>query len=94
MPINDSHHYNRVLQPTFTNPPHEPFRIDPHSLLYHFIEEHYHRVGAPLTNDEIGAYLDLATFELCPARCIHPGKPRSDDSTATPELLERASAFN
>jgi ferredoxin len=32
--------------------------------------------------------------ELCPARCIHPGKPRSGDETATPELIERAAAFN
>jgi ferredoxin len=32
--------------------------------------------------------------ELCPARCIHPGKPRSGDETASPELIERAAAFN
>ena len=32
--------------------------------------------------------------ELCPARCIHPGKARSDDSTATPELIDRAAPFN
>jgi len=32
--------------------------------------------------------------ELCPARCIHPGKPRSGDSTATPEVVGRASKFN
>ncbi|UCE85278.1 MAG: ferredoxin [Deltaproteobacteria bacterium] len=32
--------------------------------------------------------------ELCPARCIHPGKPRSGDATATPELIARAAAFN
>jgi ferredoxin len=32
--------------------------------------------------------------ELCPARCIHPGKPRSRDATATPKLIERAAKFN
>jgi ferredoxin len=32
--------------------------------------------------------------ELCPASCIHPGKPRSDDTTATPDMLERAAKFN
>jgi len=42
-----------------------------------------------------GTFADLVkAAELCPARCIHPGKPRSDDSTATPELVERASKFN
>jgi ferredoxin len=42
-----------------------------------------------------GTYAELVkAAELCPARCIHPGKPRSDDSTATPELVERASKFN
>ena len=32
--------------------------------------------------------------EKCPARCIHPGAPRSDDSTATPDLVQRAAPFN
>jgi ferredoxin len=42
-----------------------------------------------------GTFAELVkAAELCPARCIHPGKPRSDDSTATPELVARASKFN
>ncbi|MDH3212542.1 MAG: hypothetical protein OEM05_08660 [Myxococcales bacterium] len=42
-----------------------------------------------------GTFAELVkASELCPARCIHPGKPRSDDSTATPELIARAAAFN
>ena len=42
-----------------------------------------------------GSFAELVkAAELCPGRCIHPGKPRSDDSTATPELVERASKFN
>jgi ferredoxin len=31
--------------------------------------------------------------EKCPARCIHPGVPRSDDSTATDDLITRANKF-
>jgi ferredoxin len=41
-----------------------------------------------------GSYAELVkAAELCPARCIHPGKPRSDDPTVTPELIERAAPF-
>ena len=32
--------------------------------------------------------------ELCPARCIHPGKPRAGDASATAEMIERAEPFN
>ena len=45
--------------------------------------------------------LDSATFaelvtaaELCPARCIHPGKPWNPDETGLDELIERAAPFN
>jgi ferredoxin len=31
--------------------------------------------------------------EKCPARCIHTGVPRDDDSTATDEMIERAQRF-
>jgi ferredoxin len=42
-----------------------------------------------------GSFAELVkAAELCPARCIHPGKPRGDDPTATPELVERAAPFN
>jgi ferredoxin len=42
-----------------------------------------------------GTFAELVkAAELCPARCIHPGKPRNGDETATPELIERAAAFN
>ena len=34
----------------------------------------------------------MKAAELCPAHCIHPGSPRSDDATATPELIARAAA--
>jgi ferredoxin len=32
--------------------------------------------------------------EKCPARCIHPGAPRSGDATVTDELIARAKPFN
>ncbi len=39
-----------------------------------------------------GTYADLVrAAEICPAKCIHPGKPRPDDPTATPEMIERGS---
>jgi ferredoxin len=42
-----------------------------------------------------GTFAELVkAAELCPARCIHPGKPRGDDSSATPAVIERASAFH
>jgi hypothetical protein len=42
-----------------------------------------------------GTFEDLVrSAELCPAKCIHPGKPRAGDATGTPELIERAAKFN
>ncbi len=45
--------------------------------------------------------LDKATFaqlveaaELCPARCVHPGKPWNPDEPNLEELIERAAPFN
>jgi ferredoxin len=32
--------------------------------------------------------------ELCPARCIHPGKPWNPDESNLPDLIERAAPFN
>ena len=50
---------------------------------------------AEISDAKAGTFAQLVkAAELCPARCIHPGKPRSDDSTATPELIERAKPFN
>jgi ferredoxin len=36
----------------------------------------------------------IKAAEKCPARCIHPGAPRSDDATVTDELIARAKPFN
>ncbi len=42
-----------------------------------------------------GTFAELVkAAELCPARCIHPGKPRADDSTANDDLIARAAPFN
>lgn len=32
--------------------------------------------------------------ELCPAKCIHPGKPKNPDEPGLEDLLERAAPFN
>jgi ferredoxin len=50
---------------------------------------------ASIGDPQAGTFAEMVkAAELCPARCIHPGKPRSDDSTATPELIDRAAPFN
>jgi ferredoxin len=50
---------------------------------------------AVIADATAGTFAELVkAAALCPARCIHPGKPRSDDATATPELIARAAEFN
>ena len=44
-------------------------------------------------DDPVPVVLVLAA-EKCPARCIHPGKPRAGDASATDELVARAAPFN
>ncbi len=42
-----------------------------------------------------GTFAQLVKAAIkCPAACIHPGTPRSDDKTATPALVARAADFN
>ena len=42
-----------------------------------------------------GTFAELVkAAEGCPARCIHPGTPRPDDRTATPQWIGRAAKFN
>ncbi|MBW2398032.1 MAG: ferredoxin [Deltaproteobacteria bacterium] len=42
-----------------------------------------------------GSFAELVkAAKLCPAKCIHPGQPRSDDATATPKLIAQAAKFN
>ncbi|WP_141699178.1 ferredoxin, partial [Candidatus Thiosymbion oneisti] len=42
-----------------------------------------------------GTYAQLVeAAELCPADCIHPGKPWNPDEPGLEELVERAVAYN
>jgi hypothetical protein len=50
---------------------------------------------ATIGNAAGGTFLELVTSaEKCPARCIHPGKPRAGDASATPDVVARAVRFN
>ena len=49
---------------------------------------------AVLADATAGTFAQLVrAAEKCPARCIHPGQPRSGDKTATAALIARAAAF-
>ncbi len=42
-----------------------------------------------------GTYAQLVkAAEKCPARCIHPGRPRDGDATGTEAMIARAAPFN
>ncbi len=46
---------------------------------------------AYIADAKAGTYAELVkAAEGCPAKCIHPGKPRPGDTSATPEILARA----
>jgi ferredoxin len=50
---------------------------------------------AVIADASAGTFEELVkAAEKCPARCIHPGAPREDDSTATDDLIARAAKFN
>ena len=50
---------------------------------------------ATIGNAAGGTFLELVTSaEKCPARCIHPGKPRAGDASASPDVIARAVRFN
>ena len=50
---------------------------------------------AELVDPSKGNFAQLvAAAKACPARCIHPGQPAAGDSSATPELVAAAAAFN
>jgi len=59
--------------------------------LFHYNAEKQAYIADPAA----GSFAQLVkAAEMCPAHCIHPGKPRDGDSTVTPELIERAAKFN
>jgi len=50
---------------------------------------------AVLGNLNVGTYAQLVeAAELCPADCIHPGKPWNPDEPGLGELVERAVPYN
>lgn len=50
---------------------------------------------AVLADASAGSYEQLVRAAAkCPARCIHPGKPRPGDKTATAAVVSRAAAYN
>jgi hypothetical protein len=50
---------------------------------------------AYITDPKLGTYAEMvAAAELCPARCIHPGKPLDPNEAGVDELVQRAEPFN
>lgn len=50
---------------------------------------------AQIGDPSAGKFVELVTAaEKCPARCIHPGKPRDPNEPGLDELVERAKPFN
>ena len=48
-----------------------------------------------LRDPKAGTYSDLVrAAEICPAKCIHPGKPLDPNEPGLDELIERAAPFN
>jgi len=46
---------------------------------------------AYIGDPKVGTFAELVkAAEGCPAKCIHPGKPRPGDTSATPQVLARA----
>ena len=42
----------------------------------------------------VGTFAELVkAAEQCPAKCIHPGKPRTGDATASDDMVQRAAAL-
>ena len=50
---------------------------------------------AVISDPAKGTYAELVrAAELCPAKCIHPGKPLNPDESGLEELIKRAEPFN
>ena len=50
---------------------------------------------AILKDPKAGTYADLVeAAEICPAKCIHPGKPLNPNEPNLEELMARAAPFN
>ena len=56
---------------------------------------HNENKQAEIADPAAGTFEQLVkAAEKCPARCIHPGVPRSGDETVTDDLVARAARFN
>jgi hypothetical protein len=43
----------------------------------------------------VGTFAQLVeAAEICPSKCIHPGKPQNPDEEGLEELMARAKPFN
>jgi hypothetical protein len=50
---------------------------------------------AIIKDPQAGTFADLvAAAEICPAKCIHPGKPLDPNEAGLAELIVRAEPFN
>jgi len=50
---------------------------------------------AIIRDPKAGSFADLvAAAEICPAKCIHPGKPLDPNEPGLEELMARAAPFN
>jgi ferredoxin len=64
-------------------------RINPQLFLYNEDKQAY------LGDKAVGTFAQLVEgAELCPAKCIHPGKPWDPSEPNLDELIERAAPFN
>lgn len=62
------------------------FRINPRVFQYDGNKQAF------IADARAGTFAELVkAAEGCPAKCIHPGTPRSGDATVTPQLLAKAS---
>ncbi len=65
--------------------------INLNSSMFQYNSDKQAHIADPLA----GTYKQLVTAaENCPARCIHPGKPRPGDETATEDIIARAKALH
>lgn len=61
------------------------FKINPRLFAYDGNKQAF------IADARAGSFAELVkAAEGCPARCIHPGTPRPDDATATPQLRAKA----
>src|SRR5579872_771420 len=64
------------------------FKISPRVFAYDANKQAY------IADASAGTYAELVkAAEGCPAKCIHPGMPRTGDATATPQVLAKAVKF-